>query len=134
MRYTAFTLYGHVLHAQWPDSGNPIDTIPSQGKDWALVRFSNAFMDCNTFRAPGTQKPQQVTGYVKTKDLISGEVWVCAGVSGIQLGFLKHHPASLVMSKSLFGVRSISLERPLGMYLPLRLRMKCLLISILGQS
>ena len=86
------------------------------------MEFSHVGMTCNTFQVPGIQKRQKVTGYVKTADLRSGEVWVCAGVSGVQSGFLKQHPASVVMSKSLFAVRSISLERPLGMSLLLTLR------------
>ena len=79
-------------------------------------------MTFNTFHVPGTQKRQKVTGYVKTADLSSGEVCVCAGVSGVQSGFLKQHMASIFMSNSLFAVRSISLERPLGMSLPVKLR------------
>lgn len=70
----------------------------------------------NTFHVPGAEKPQKVTGYIKTVDLRSGEVWVCAGMSGIQLGFLKQHPASIMMSGSLFDVRSISLEHRLGTF------------------
>lgn len=73
-------------------------------------------MTYNIFHVPGSGKPQKVTGYIKTTDLRSGDVWVCAGVSGVQLGYLKQHPASIMMSGSLFGVRSLSLERPLGMF------------------
>ena len=72
---------------------------------------------CNTFHVPGAPERQKVTGYVKTTDLSSGEVWVCGGVSGLQSGFLKQHPASIIMSQTMFDVRSISLERPLGMSL-----------------
>ena len=79
------------------------------------MEISHPAMTCNTFHVPGAENPRRVTGYVKTTDLGSGEVWVCAGVSGVQLGFLNHHPGSIMMSKSLFSVRSISLERPLGM-------------------
>lgn len=86
------------------------------------MEFSHVGMTCNTFHVPGVQTHQKVTGYIRTADLSSGEVWVCAGVSGIQSGYLKQHPASVIMSKSLFGVRSISLERPLGMSLLLKLR------------
>ena len=92
-----------------------INETYSRGEDWALVEFGHPAMTCNTFQVPGAGKPQKVTGYVKTTDLGSGEVWICAGVSGVQLGYLKHHPASIMMSESLFSVRSISLERPLGM-------------------
>ena len=119
--YLDATVHGHVAYAQWPNAAhaeeNLISTTYSKGEDWALVEFSHAGMTYNTFHVPGTQRRQKVTGYVKNADLGSGEVWVCAGVSGVQSGFLKQHPASIVMSKSLFAVRSISLERPLGMSL-----------------
>ena len=127
--YLDASVFGLVAYAQWPNSAhaeddqvNPISTTYSQGEDWALVEFSHVGMTCNTFHIPGTQKRQKVTGYVKNADLGSGEVWVCAGVSGVQSGFLKQHSASVIMSKSLFAVRSISLERPLGMSLLLTLR------------
>ena len=122
MKHLALTILGRVAYAQWPNSAHGEDNwvkylnpTSSQGEDWALVEISHPAMTCNTFHVPGAEKPQKVTGYVKTTDLRSGEVWVCAGVSGVQLGFLKSHPASIMMSKSLFVVRSISLERPLGM-------------------
>lgn len=41
-------------------------------------------------------------------------MWIWAGVSGVQLGFLKRHSASIMMSGSFFDVRSLSLEHPLG--------------------
>ena len=117
------TIFGYVVCAQWPNSsqgevnqGEPISTIHSRGEDWALVEIDHVGMRCNTFHVPGDKKPQRVTGYVKTADLTSCEVWVCAGVSGVQVGFMKRHPASVIMSKSLFAVRSISLERPLGKF------------------
>ena len=133
--YLGVTILGHVAYAQWPNSAldeddqvDPISTTNSRGEDWALVwfshlgRFKGLGTKCNTFHVPGAPGRQKVTGYVKTADLSSGEVWVCAGVSGVQSGFLKQHPASIIMSKSLFAVRSISLERPLGMSLLIKLR------------
>ena len=133
--YLGATILGHVEYAQWPNSDlgeddqvDPISTTNSQGEDWALVEFSplgrlsGVGITCNTFHVPGAPERQKVTGYVKTADLSSGEVWVCAGASGVQSGFLKQHPASVIMSKSLFAVRSISLERPLGMSLFIKLR------------
>ena len=133
--YLGATVLGNVAYAQWPDSAlgeddqvYPISTTNSRGEDWALVqfshlgRFSGVGITCNTFHVPGAPERQKVTGYVKTADLSSGEVWVCAGVSGVQSGFLKQHTASIIMSKSLFAVRSISLERPLGMSLLIKLR------------
>ncbi len=123
-RYLGYTIPGSVAYAQWPNSAqgedlqlNSINATYSRGEDWALVEISPLGMTCNTFHVPGLRNPFKVTNYVKTKDLRSGEVWVCAGVSGVQRGFLKHQSASIMMSKSLFSVRSISLERPLGMFL-----------------
>ena len=86
------------------------------------MEFSCVGMTCNTFHVPGAQQRQKVTGYIKSADLGSGEVWVCAGVSGIQSGYLKQLSASIIMSKSLFAVRSISLERPLGIFFLIKSR------------
>ena len=132
--YLDATVLGLVTYAQWPNSAlgqdnqvNPIGTSYSPGEDWALVKFgplgrlSGLDITCNTFHVPGAPERHKVTGYVKTADLSSGEVWVCAGGSGFQSGSLKQHPASIIMSKSLFAVRSISLERPLGMSLLIKL-------------
>ncbi len=121
-RYLGYIIPGRVAYAQWPNSAqsedlqvNPINASYSRGEDWALVEINLLGMNYNTFHVPGVEKPSKVTGYVKSTDLRSGEVWVCAGVSGVQRGFLKHQSASIMISKSLFSVRSISLERPLGM-------------------
>ena len=99
-----------------------------------LGHFSGVGITCNIFHVPGAPERKRVTGYVKSADLSSGEVWVCAGVSGVQSGFLKQHPASIIMSKSLFAVRSISLERPLGMSLFIKLRNLSSLIASPGYS
>ena len=135
------------MYAQWPSSAlgeddrvDPISTTNCRGEDWALVRFgplghfSGVGITCNIFYVPGAPERKKVTGYVKSADLSSGEVWVCAGVSGVQSGFLKQHAASVIMSKSLFAVRSISLERPLGMSLFIKLRNLYSLIASLGSS
>ena len=123
-RYLGCTISCSVAYAQWPNSAqgeeiqvNSINATYSRGEDWALVKISPSGMNCNTFHVPGIQNSLKVTGYVKTEDLRSGEVWVCAGVSGVQRGFLKHQSASIVMSNSLFSVRSVSLECPLGMFI-----------------
>ena len=145
--YLGTTVLGHVTYAQWPNSAlatddrvDPISTTSSRGEDWALVgfgprgHFTGVGITCNTFYVPGAPERQKVTGYVRTADLCSGQVWVCAGVSGVQSGFLKQHPASIFMSKSLFAVRSISLEQPLGMSLLIKLRRLSSLIALPGYS
>ena len=106
-----------------PKSIDQEEQIHPRGMDWALLALSCGDFACNTFRAPGLHEDQQVTGYLQTQDLDSGEVWVCAGISGIQSGFLSGTAASN------FDVRSISLEHPLGMYTVILIRLVFFLMN-----
>lgn len=85
--------------------------------DWALVRLRTEVITgyaYNEIMSPKTPSPQRVNGYVKREDLASGEVTIHAGVSGVQRAFLSGASAYVGMAGSVFQVRSMSLERPLG--------------------
>ena len=84
----------------------------SVASDWALDSAS-----LNEFRSNETQELNRVTDIVQLKDLSAGEVLVCAGVSGYQRAFLSSNVASVSMARSIFQVRTVSLEHPLGKYL-----------------
>jgi len=112
--------------AKWPRSTDNVkanshkdDNTLARGEDWALVETNCGGVTCNTFRLPRVEELQQVIGYFINKHLVPGKVWVCAIVSGIQSGILGSSPASVVMVRSTFDMRSTSPEHPLDLYIDL---------------
>ena len=110
---------GKIADAQWPKASIRTGAGNfSTGEDWLLIRLSDAIginggVACNRFYVPGSKTPQMVVGYHEAEELISGSVWVCGGVSGIQEGHLNSNLASVVLAGVIFHTFSISLQRPL---------------------
>ena len=108
----------HVVYSEWlKHKGTPVvgeSVKGSTASDWALILLETSFPSRNEFKSQERKKSQKITGYIKQKDLVGGDVQVCAAVSGYQQGFLGFSTALICMSGSLFDVRPISLNRPLG--------------------
>ena len=75
----------------------------------------------NEFEWPELSEPQRIREYVKNQNLSAGEVTVCAGVSGFQQALMSGKSSRIIVSGSIFDVRSLSLKKPLGTYFPLYL-------------
>ncbi|KAL8793190.1 MAG: hypothetical protein Q9195_004220 [Heterodermia aff. obscurata] len=116
-RASDFAKIGHIECSDWSpgnksksaESGPTIQT----GSDWALVRLQAKDLASKNFRLPALSPSQEVTGYLKNKDMGAGQVTVHAGVSGIQQAFLSGKTSHVVMAGRVFLVRSMSLEVPL---------------------
>jgi hypothetical protein len=84
--------------------------------DWALVRVRDIGSLPNMFKVPEPEFEdyEHIVGFLKVEELLTGEVWICAGATGVQLGILNSTSASIVFGQATFKVRSIALEHPLG--------------------
>jgi hypothetical protein len=95
----------------------------ASGVDWMLIGIGSAkkfeTLQCrNQFTLPSIfaslRSPRDVAGYVANEKLCDGEVWVCAGITGVQVGILDITPVSIIYGRATFDVRSVALEHPLG--------------------
>jgi hypothetical protein len=140
-----FRACGYVETYEWSGtSASPIAKLLSSnrqglGMDWVLIRIVEDFCYPNRFKRTlnevelgqngatrdnralnGDGHAQEsnyvaIAGFLKMEELTNREVWVCAGVSGTQVGILSTTCASIVHGQTTFEVRSLALERPLGM-------------------
>jgi hypothetical protein len=84
--------------------------------DWALIALEDQYIKPNTIQLDGTNKLIPITGYLPTKELTAGKVWVCTS-RGPQLGALVQNPTVMGMGGSVFETRGIRLENELSKYM-----------------
>jgi hypothetical protein len=129
--------FGNIESYEWsgsesseiPNSSEQSSMEPSisqddaSGVDWMLIGIGSAkkfeALQCrNQFTLPSIfaslRSPRDVAGYVVNEKLCDGEVWVCAGITGVQVGILDITPVSIIYGRATFDVRSVALEHPLG--------------------
>jgi hypothetical protein len=118
----SFTKAG-ILHSYgWTDASNDFKNGSSSprpeaecgSQDWALIDISlkgNPTLE-NSFLMG--KDSVSVTDYFRVEDLSFGDVLVCSGSRGVLRATLGGSTASLIMGRSVFDVRSISLDHELG--------------------
>ncbi len=89
--------------------------------DWALIALEDQYIKPNTIQLDGTNKLIPITGYLPTKELTAGKVWVCTS-RGPQLGALVQNPTIMGMGGNVFETRGIRLENELSKYMPFSCR------------
>jgi len=107
---------GYNLDAPTPTAENPTGLA----SDWALIALEDQFIKPNVIQLDqsldGTKKSIPITGYLPTKELTAGKVWVCTN-RGPQLGALVQNPTIMGMGKSVFETRGIRLGEELSKYM-----------------
>lgn len=100
------------LREPWPSA-----TSRTLDHDWALIPLQHEHMQwtANLLSIPGQRFPKEVTMYKDLEEpkLGSTEVWINAGVSGLQKGWLAGGSAFLDFGDSSCEARKIILQKPL---------------------
>jgi hypothetical protein len=92
-----------------------LDESPWEGQDWALIRVLPGPSMRNIVVDPDQHQPVPVEGHLRSDQLFQGNVWVCAGMSGVTTGFLNATEGSVMIGSSVFSVRTIMLDKELGL-------------------
>ena len=88
---------------------------PWEGHDWALIRVLPGHFMHNLVVDPNQYQTVPVEGHLRSDQLSQGNVWVCSSSSGVINGFLNATEGSVMMGSSVFSVRSIMLDKELGL-------------------
>lgn len=86
-----------------------------EGQDWALIRVQPRSFMRNIAVDPDQHQPVPVEGHLRSDQLSQGNVWVLSGMSGVIHGFLNATEGSVMIGPSVFSVRTIMLDRELGL-------------------
>jgi hypothetical protein len=100
------------------DNGGEGRTASSIQSDWALFRIPDRDLWLgNFFQKPGELSRTLIENTASDQEIVVGQAYVVAGVSGTQRGFMSQCSVSLNLDNHKLKVRRITLERALGMAL-----------------
>jgi hypothetical protein len=119
----SFTKAGKLHSFEWTDASNefrngssslPRPEVKCGSQDWALIDISlnDHPMLENSFSTG--KESISIKDYVPEEEMTLGEVMVCSGSRGVLRATLGGSTASIIMGRSMFDVRSISLDYELG--------------------
>ncbi|KAH6672945.1 hypothetical protein B0J14DRAFT_700932 [Halenospora varia] len=103
--------FGSIDKYKW--SGNH-GNDKELSQDWLTIDVTQESPCLNKFWRPGSSDHTDVQDFIKERDLVDGEVIVCAGMTGCILGILNADPCSIVYGSMVYNVYSIALEAPLS--------------------
>jgi hypothetical protein len=83
--------------------------------DWMMIRLQRDFMLPNMYKDVESQSICIVDGGWPNTAFGDGEVVVCGGITGTQVGIISSLISSIIYGEASYEVISVALEYPLGM-------------------
>ena len=116
MALSLATHHGSLLSKVTTDVSSPSSGGSS---DWALLELNEEKYNRNDSIKTNSREPTVIEGIVSEHDLVTGEVWIVVGRSGVQSGILNSSSATITLRKVEFAVRQIYLPNGSLSNLPL---------------